>query len=85
MAKSRSGKLRLIYEDGAFSICYYDTNCRWHLVPTAEFWRRRWKLDQVLGQNEHFQELLSILTRSVICLRVGFSGKDRRDSAKRNR
>jgi (1->4)-alpha-D-glucan 1-alpha-D-glucosylmutase len=59
-----SGKLRLIYEDGAFSIHYYDTK-----LPLAPRTYSRIlekaveKLDQVLErQNEHFQELLSILT-----------------------
>jgi (1->4)-alpha-D-glucan 1-alpha-D-glucosylmutase len=59
-----SGKLRLVYEDGAFSIHYYDTK-----LPLAPRTYSRIvekameKLDQVLErQHEHFQELLSILT-----------------------
>ena len=59
-----SGKLRLVYEDGAFSIHYYDTK-----LPVAPRTYSRIlekameKLDQVLErQHEHFQELLSILT-----------------------
>jgi (1->4)-alpha-D-glucan 1-alpha-D-glucosylmutase len=59
-----SGKLHLIYEDGAFSISYYDTK-----LPLAPRTYSRIlekaieRLDQVLSrENEHFQELLSILT-----------------------
>ncbi|HEU0008034.1 MAG TPA: malto-oligosyltrehalose synthase [Terriglobia bacterium] len=59
-----SGKLRLIYEDGAFSICYYDTKLP--LAPRTYsriLEKAMEKLDQVLDrQSEHFQELLSILT-----------------------
>ena len=59
-----SGKLRLIYEEGAFSICYYDTKLP--LAPRTYsriLEKAMEKLDEVLGrQNAHFQELLSILT-----------------------
>ena len=59
-----SGKLHLVYEDGAFSISYYDTK-----LPLAPRTYSRIlekaieRLDQVMGrENEHFQELLSIVT-----------------------
>ena len=59
-----SGKLHLIYEDGAFSISYYDTKLP--LAPRTYsriLEKAMEKLDEVLDrQNEHFQELLSILT-----------------------
>jgi len=59
-----SGKLRLIYEDGAFSIHYYDTKLP--LAPRTYsriLEKAMERLDQVLSrENEHFQELLSILT-----------------------
>ncbi|MCI0623541.1 MAG: malto-oligosyltrehalose synthase [Acidobacteria bacterium] len=59
-----SGKLRLMYEDGAFSIYYYDTKLP--LAPRTYsriLEKAMEKLDEVLDrQNEHFQELLSILT-----------------------
>ena len=59
-----SGKLHLIYEDGAFSISYYDTKLP--LAPRTYsriLEKAMERLDQVLSrENEHFQELLSILT-----------------------
>ena len=59
-----SGKLRLVYEDGAFSILYYDTKLP--LAPRTYsriLEKAMEKLDQVLErQHEHFQELLSIMT-----------------------
>jgi len=59
-----SGKLHLIYEDGAFSISYYDTKLP--LAPRTYsriLEKAMERLDQVLSrENEHLQELLSILT-----------------------
>ena len=59
-----SGKLHLTYEDGAFSIFYYDAKLP--LAPrtySGILEKAMEQLEQVLGkQDEHFQELLSILT-----------------------